>query len=177
MVEFTNILTSSVFSVYYEISGVERGGVARILIEDGIVTWLFTGPNSTMESIQLNQILSVYGEPDEVYIATYPTPGPAGLPFTLILLYADRRVMVDYHLEASLIGGKLNACPGSTGPWLEILSEEDTWTEDSIIETILGPDPRGKLLSIDEATDYDINTFTEVFVDQSSCIESPSSLW
>lgn len=169
--------THSEYYIHYEIPGIKRGGVTRLSIRDGIVTGIQTGPFTTIGNLQLNRVLSVYGKPDEVYMSSSPDTGPVTIPFRLFLHYANERVAILYEFEKSFEGEKVRACPEASAPWIRIGFDGGYWTEETIKEAILGPLSRQKLLSIDEATNYDIINFTKTFLDQNSCFESPSSLW
>ena len=147
---------------------------------EGMVTHIDVNSSVTTASFQLNQLLTDYGPPEQVYIRTISNTPGMYLPFDLILFYPEQRILAHYLFESQLIAETLRACPKRQGPeelwvWSQ---DEDLIQRRGIQELVFGQMTR-KMKPLDEATDLDIPRFYEIYRDPTTweCFETPAGLW
>jgi hypothetical protein len=167
------------YSVTYDIAGVPSGGGALFSIKNGIISSIYVGPASTVQSFKLHQLLTDFGKPEKVLLKTYPNTPELYLPFRLVLFYANHRILAFYEYEAHKEGDLLQGCPLSVGPELWLWSTNEVWTEKDAEEIVLGPDSPNPLRPLEEVTDMSIDDFFQAFKNPESktCIETPMDLW
>lgn len=164
---------------YERKENLERQSI-QLRVENYKVTAFWLSPPATKIRYRLEQILTRYGEPEEIYITTYPySPVKNILPFDMILYYPEYGFSALYNYNAKNTGDHLRVCPTSQriGPDLRIWNPQ---TEVSLKEVYPDYFPGGRAkLSIDEALGIDIGQFTNEFRkdDTTNCFITPNELW
>lgn len=167
------------YSVTYDIAGVPLGGGALFSIKNGMISSIYVGPASTVQSWKLHQLLTDFGEPEKILLKTYPNTPELYLPFRLVLFYANHRILAFYEYEAQQEGDLLQGCPLPVGPELWLWGPNEVWTEKDIEEIVSGPDSPNPLRSLEEVTDISIDDFFQAFKnpESNSCIYTPVDFW
>ena len=175
------VSTGTNFTISGDIEGNgETEIIAIVSVQKGMVIGFTLDPlRETAINYQIDKILLKYGEPQQIYIHTYPySPEPGNLPFRLILYYPDHGFAALYTYNAANLGDILRVCPyaQSVGPEVEIWDTELNLTIKKLYPWILKENP---LLTIEEASGVDKSIFTEEFQKNynARCIEVPVSLW
>jgi hypothetical protein len=166
------------YTVAYEIVGEPRGGGAGFGVKNGIVDLIYVGPNSTIRSYQLHQLLTNYGKPNDIFVETFSNLPDGYLPFRLALFYSEQRILAEFEYEAQRADDMLKGCPQPIGPQLSLWGANKVLTEEDIQRQISGPDTDPPL-SLEEVTDMSIETFYQTFKNPAyeACIETPVELW
>ena len=55
-------------------------------------------------------LLEEYGQPDNIYIETYPEPVKGYLPFDIYVFYKRQGIFAYYGIEGTVIGDKIQGC-------------------------------------------------------------------
>ena len=126
-------------------------------------------------SIQLDQMLEVYGPPTQIFMKTFSNAPEFPLPFTLVLFYEDQGIMAIYDYDAERVGDVIRSCPMPVGTVLWLWSQIIEMDDGDIEFRALGPDPSKPLRLLEEVTDYTIDSFHQTFKDASNqtCIITP----
>ncbi len=137
------------------------------------------GPDSTVQSFQLHQLLSDYGKPDKILIKTYSNTPASYLPFRLVLFYSSQQIMAFFEYEAQKNKDILVGCPQPVGPWLTLWGWDRLWSDKDIDEAVSGPDSPQPLRPLEEVTDMSVDDFYQTFKDSqnTTCITTPADLW
>jgi hypothetical protein len=167
------------YSVTYRIKDVSEGGGVSFSTRNGIISTIYVGTNSTLQSYQLYQLLSEYGIPEKVLINTYNNSPSDFLPFSLALFYSNYRILASFEFEAKKEGKYLRGCPQTIGPFLQLWRPDRIWTVQDIELAVSGPDSTNPLRPLGEVTNMSIDDFYETFKnpENKSCIETPADFW
>ena len=152
-----------------------------LIVDNGTIAEIFTGPPVTQPAYRLDQILTSFGSPDEIYIKTYRYTSIGGPPpFDILLTYNLKHFWVWYILDGEIKENVIRACPQTIGPYLLLGSADSNWK----IEDYLGyaPIPSNLYrmpLTVSEATGMGLKEFTEIFKEANNqkCIETSVDLW
>ncbi len=136
----------------------------------------------------LENLLSVYGKPDEIFVKTMGAAPADTLPFYILLYYPDQYFSVAYSFSAT------RGLP--TTPKSEVIvgcverretpriwtwsPEEGKYTNgERVRQWAVGVGSPNTFKNLEEVTDVDIETFYETFKEPSgkSCIETPAKFW
>lgn len=142
--------------------------------------------NQEMSEYLLPSILTNYGEPSQVLLATWRDE-PDGehvdwYPFSLVLLYLDKRIFVEYELPREKAGNSFRGCPSQTHITLAV------WPPESELKPGYIGEKAGSLMTegtidyfrtVEEATSMTLDEFYQKFKDpqNTACIETPQELW
>lgn len=183
--------------VYYEVSiplpfevFTEDYTELGILVQNGFVEIIETDvsigdtPPGHLTPYILSAILMTYGEPAEVWIATYgssPGGGPGSgeiLPFVVVLFYRELGIATLYYDNGVIQGGVVHGCPQE-----DPAKTLSLWSPDldlTFEEVVNGSSAFNyEYLSLEESTEMDVVTFYETFknADNTTCLETPADLW
>jgi hypothetical protein len=150
------------------------------VFEDDIITQ-FVSPVIQTLSYQPSTILSTYGQPDEVWLATANAPREGHWGLLMNLFYSRQSFMLQYSVEATQQNDMVRGC-GFEQDDLVLLS---AWLpgEELDFKTASGRSPGFAqtefALTLEEATGMTLETFYETFKDPDNpiCLESPINLW
>ena len=167
------------FYVQFPLPGSIAPSGARFSVMEGIVDSVFIGSNATASRFRLNQVLVEYGAPDSILVRTFTSAPEPYLPFTLVLVYQQRRFLATYEFEAQVSGTNVVGCPERVSPTIHIRSSSDPWSEEEIQTEVLGQEPSTLLRPIGQVTALDVPTFVTLFhqEDSGACIQTPASDW
>jgi len=82
--------------------------------DNGRVTIIETQLND-LEQYELSNILTKYGKPDGIRVATFNAPRDGVLPFRVDLLYLRQGIRIGYSVNARLRGNEIIACMDEAG--------------------------------------------------------------
>jgi hypothetical protein len=163
------------YYVSYQIPEMPRRVGIRIGVLDGIVSDISAGYGKPLE---LDNILSEYGEPQEAYIDTLADFPGGDMPFILTIYYPDQHFFAKYEVTARKQNGLLIGCLQGTSPYLFTWSqaESEFVTTQRVLDWIGGATSTKPL---EEVTDMDINSFYNIFKNptNSTCIETSEEYW
>ncbi|MCB9431191.1 MAG: hypothetical protein H6668_04320 [Ardenticatenaceae bacterium] len=150
-------------------------------IIEGILTRVAIGdiPDGYLTQYTLPAFLTTYGQPTEVWIATYPAAFEENeLPFAVVLFYPKQGIMALYDDNGIMENGLVTGCPQTnpvailklTRPNLNLTFEQARGLSSAFNE---------KYLRLEEVTDMDVSTFYQQFKDPNNtlCLETPASWW
>lgn len=125
-------------------------------------------------SQSISDILTKYGQPDEVYIETGITFDP--IYFRLNLIYLQKGMGVGYVIESIQKDNKIEGCFAAELGVVQ-LRQQDSVTNYRDFRPIFGADRQ--YLTLEEATDLTMEEFMMQFTDpfQPHCIETLTELW
>ncbi len=129
----------------------------------------------------LPQMLTTYGQPSKVFLETFTgTPDGGQPPFSLLLYYPEKGILVRYYGPVEERGKTLRVCPSQADISLWLWSPEHSMTLDRIAN--LGGLPLGDLSgfrSLEEATGMSVEKFFQSFVrpNNKTCLETPIDMW
>lgn len=173
------------YSVYFSNIGETPVGVPvaqDYIVQEGVIEVMRVGA-PTITAYDLPNVLSTYGEPEEVWVYASESSAEVTQPFNLILFYPRQGFMILY----------LKNEPGQRDPILGCFQELDTnpslwlWSptrnwdfQEAATETyMLDSEAVEQFLPLETATGMDIETFVETFSNPSNlvCLETPAELW
>ena len=140
-----------------------------------------------LQYYSLQNILTLYGRPSNILIASFPTDPNRpheSYPFTLILFYKEKGFLAEYISQRETEGDYFLGCQPTS--YISIAS----WSPDeqkSLLDAVARMDAQGGVntLNLDffkdleEVTDFTIPEFYETFqsIDDSKCVSTPKELW
>jgi len=157
----------------------ENGVVVNVLDEMDIVTIHSLG-EAEDNKYTLRNLLSAYGKPSEVFIATYANLPSDILTFYLVLYYPTQHFAASYDLLATRQGDAIVGCPEEKHPilWMWAPEEDERVNVERLQEWVVGVESGNNFLKLDEATNLNIETFYALFKEiNCSCIKTPAHLW
>lgn len=136
---------------------------------------------SSIPEYDINEILTNYGLPKQIYISTTDFFNEEPLPFELIMVYPQEKFIIRYFRNAWIEGDDIVNCGGTHQVTLTIgFDDGRDWDPQRVMEiTYLGDDLEGVFLAdLDAVTEYTIESFYEAFIkDSDTCISTPRELW
>jgi hypothetical protein len=167
------------YSVFYNIYGDTGGGGINLGVTNGVIATIFIGGGSTKYNFRLSQILSKYGQPDNIFLSTYKDTPDSPPLFIVVLYYRNFQFLATFETNAQKIGDKLIGCPQSESPGIHIWKTNETVTDKDIEKWAIGPDPTSPLMNFNDVTDISVEEFYQIFVnpDNKECIETPAEYW
>jgi hypothetical protein len=153
--------------------GVKDGTISEIVSDDTI-----------SHQYSISPLLTEFGLPDEVFVWKHAvTTSGIPNPVEIVLDYRSQGFWATYSLIGQLDGGNVIFCPESRIPWLHLFAPERKMTDDEMFDATFGaPDPGSPpltVLSVQDATGMDLETFYQTFTNPSNqkCLETPARLW
>jgi len=131
----------------------------------------------------LPQILTNYGMPAQVLIATYrddrQRPDVTSAPFFLVLIYPDQGFYVKYEMERVSGGGIFLGCPSKSFVSVAVWSPGDNEAFNKVVQVMNNGGDLSSYKPIDEATSMTIDEFYQTYIlpDNTACIETPIETW
>jgi hypothetical protein len=173
----------SEFVTYYITYPLENkwgNGGFTVSVEKNQIKVIFVGRDSTIYDLRLQDILSIYGPPNQIFLQTFEhVPGDA-FPLTLVLYYAKQNFLANYDLIAHEENEELVSFPSNENPALYFWSADEVVTEQRVQVWTLGVDPFIPLKPLEQVTDLNITTFTENFslnAAENNCIRTRKEFW
>lgn len=185
-------VTSDGLSVSFGLSYSEIDSIVDSLVlvtwpmRDGIVAFDELHYKELLGYYRLPQLLTNYGEPSDILIATWP-PDPFLKadydPFSIVVLYTEQGIMAEYIAPAKRVGDLYQGCP--TQGYLTLR----TWDPEQAIPLPkiaamgagvgIGENSIDYFKPIEEATSMTASEFFQVFKvpDNEICLETPIDLW
>jgi hypothetical protein len=175
------VLPRKVFSEDYTELGV--------LVIEGVVDTITTDvsigdtPPGYLSQYRLSAFLTTYGEPTEVWLATYSSsPGGEGpnwlIPFVVVLFYPDQGIAALYDDIGEIADDIVRGCPQEYPvSTLRLWSPNSDYTFEQLVASSSAFNR--EYLSLEEATEMDPMAFYETFRedDTETCLETPANLW
>lgn len=175
-------------SEVYEIGNAYASNMYPIYtVRDGIVEEILTEvsigdtPPGYLTSYTLSTFLTTYGQPSEVWVFTYRSAFEENdLPFVVALSYPEKGIIALYSDNGVRQGDLVRGCPQEDpASVLKLWSPDLNLTFEQIKSgsSAIGADR--DYLPLEEATGMDATTFYETFKnpDNTTCLETPASLW
>jgi hypothetical protein len=135
-----------------------------------------------LRSYMLPQILTTYGQPQEVLIQTFSgAPDGSWVPFHLLLFYPEQGILVDYQGPNARKGDKLEWCSQKTNIALWLWAPENKWALEDIAR--MGPNLSTEAVlayrPLEKATGMGLEMFYETFknADNRTCLETAADMW
>ena len=142
--------------------------------------------NQAFEYYLLPQILSNYGPPNQVLLAPFPDdPDRTDIkwhPFSLVLLYLDKGIFVEYVSPRETIGSNFVGCSSKADISLAVWSPESGLPMKYVIQKAgseINELNMDYFKPVDEATSMTQDEFYQNFKDpnNTACLETPMELW
>lgn len=172
------------YSVIYFIPEQNTEGRTVYSVRDGIIIGFSVDSQGNEFSYQLHQLLSVYGQPQEVYILTYPSVPFDVLPFRILVRYPEQGIYAIYEYPAKNDGNTITSCPDSRGPSLHLDSPNQPYEKylipfEETAKRLMGVNENDSLVDLQTATQMDVKTFYEIFKfpDLGLCLKTSANLW
>ncbi|MCB8979556.1 MAG: hypothetical protein H6657_19270 [Ardenticatenaceae bacterium] len=156
-----------------------------ILAHEGFVEKIFTDvsfgntPTGYLASYTLPTFLTNYGQPSEVWMFTYRSALEGNeLPFAIVLFYAEKGIAGLFSDNGERQGDIVQGCPQE-----DVVSFLSLWAPSlnlTFAQVINGTSALEKdYLALEDATEMDIETFYETFVNPENtiCLQTPANLW
>jgi hypothetical protein len=153
----------------------------RYVVLNGVVQRMEVMPGE-LEVYRLSVLLAGLGQPEEVWIKTYARKREGSLPFSIVLYYPDRGVLVNLGTEADVESKYIIACPqAASASYLVLWSPEKLLTLQEVVDGTLRLETfeRWQYQKLDATTNLDTASFFETFLppDNASCIRSEATHW
>jgi hypothetical protein len=136
--------------------------------------------NQLLQGYALNEILSKYGVPAEVWVRADIYNTGTQETFSITLLYPDKGIFVRYNMPAERISDQIRGCPSRSFVDLWLLSPEDVGDYQ---EMLLSKNVRWEgnwpyTTPIQESTSLTIGDFYQTFKEPTDmCLETPLIIW
>lgn len=143
--------------------------------------------NQLVQYYALPHILSEHGRPTQVLIAPFPDdpdyPSPEWIPFSVVLYYADKGILIQYLSPRETRGDQYIGCPHKAHVYVTVWDPQRKPALSEIVTKLSG---RGinelnvdYFKPIEEATSINLDGFVEEFKDMQTltCLETRISLW
>ena len=173
----------SEFVTYYVTYPLENKygyGGFRVSVKKNQILVISVGRDSTIYDLHLQDILSDYGPPNQIFLRTFEHVQGNDFPLTLVLYYSKQNFLAMYELIAHEEYEELVSCPSNESPALDFWSADEVVTEQRVQDWTLGVDPFIPLKPLEQVTDLNITTFTENFSLNSAeknCIRTRKEFW
>lgn len=152
-------------------------------VKDGIVDYIRVYNFNLAPNYFLPHFLESYGQPDEIWIRTFPKEEMGIQHFIIDLFYQELGILGEYSSGDPMneVDGKIQNCliPEMDTPFFHLWSPETqnlSFQEaKKFIDTTNLPEPK----TLFEATGMDVETFFQTFKnpETKTCIETPKDLW
>jgi hypothetical protein len=134
----------------------------------------------------LPQMLSNYGHPAQVLLAPFPDesdrPDIQWHPFSLVLIYPEHGIFVEYVSPRETAGSSFFGCPSKAHLSLAVWDPKSNLTLEYIVQKAgleINELNMDYFKPVEEATAMSLNEFYEVFKDpqNTKCLETLQELW
>lgn len=134
----------------------------------------------------LSQILTNYGQPSDIYLATWPYDPFTKSdyePFIIVLVYSELGFRVEYVFEAEKLDDKIIGCPANSVLTITTWQPKADISLQEIASIGIGYEFNKSSFKyfkpIDEVTSMDIDKFYNSFIIQGeeTCITTPAEIW
>jgi len=152
-------------------------------IKNGVVNYISVFNSDLAPNYNLNNLLTVYGQPSEIWMRTNAKAEMGIQNYTVDLFYQNKGILIEYSTGNPLqeIERKLQNCmiKDMATPFIHLWSPEaeNLSFQDAkkFIDTTNLPEPKPLL----EAAGMDTKTFYETFKNPATdvCLETPKDLW
>lgn len=152
-------------------------------VENGIVEYIDVFNYDLAPNYSLPNLLKSYGQPDEIWIRTFPKAEWGIQHFIIDVFYEELGILAEYSTGDPMkeVHGNIQNClvTEMDSPFFDLWSPETqklSFQEaKKFIDTRSLPEPRPLL----EATGTDVKTFYETFQNSETdvCLETPKHLW
>ncbi len=168
------------YGIYYPVSDKEELEHFYIDIQDELVIGIGPYPPSTEHNFKLDQILTLVGKPNQIYVSAQPD-SPIGhlLPAIILLDYSDIGIWASYEYPLEKSGDTLKICPKPVGPQLELWDPEMEHSRrisiEEYVSMVTGFSPK----ILENVSNMSIESFYQTFQDlnRSICLDTPISFW
>jgi hypothetical protein len=142
--------------------------------------------NKAFEYYSLPQILSNYGMPSQVLLAPFPDDpirtDVKWQPFSLVLLYPEKGIFVEYVSPRGTISNDFVGCPSKAHISLAVWSPESDMSLEYVIQKAgseINELNMDYFKPVEEATSMTLNEFYQKFKDpnNTACLETPMDFW
>jgi hypothetical protein len=140
----------------------------------------------TFQYYTLPNILSTYGPPGRVLLATWPDdPDRLDIkswPFSLVLLYPEQGIFVEYVAVRETVGSHFAGCPSKAHIYLGVWAPERALSLNDVAQkagSVINELNVDYFKSVEEVTPLTFDEFYETFKNpaNTSCLETPIDLW
>jgi hypothetical protein len=134
----------------------------------------------------LSQILTNYGAPSDIYLATWPYDPFTKSdyePFIIVLIYSELGFRVEYVFEANKLNDKITGCPANSVLTITTWQPNADISLQEIASIGIGYEFNKSSYKyfkpIGEVTTMDIDKFYDTFINQGeeTCITTPAEFW
>ncbi|HKZ55601.1 MAG TPA: hypothetical protein VJ123_08995 [Anaerolineales bacterium] len=144
--------------------------------------------NQLLQYYALPHVLSEYGRPAQVLIAPFPDdpdyPSPEWIPFSVVLYYPDKGILVEYLSPRETKGDQYVGCPHKAHVYATVWNPQHKPALSEIVTKLSGQGINelnvDYFKSVEDATTTDLDSFFEEFKDaraDSACLETSVSIW
>lgn len=132
---------------------------------------------------RLPEFLKNFGQPREIWVATYSRSREGSLPFTVVLYYPDQGILARFGSEAKVEGDLIVGCPQEYPALNLVLWSPDRKYlsfEEAVNDTLrLSPFEQWGYQRLEEISNLDTGSFNEVYKAASNleCIHTEASYW
>ncbi len=166
--------------VNYATPGQPYGGTIVFTTTSHAIENIFISSDGTDIRYQLHQLLSNYGEPDEVWVQGWPFNDAREPYYALLVVYSKLGIMARYEGNPSPVHPEIQICPQAIGPQLTLWDPDREEREEFVKaqvehENIVWAAPEFRPL--EEVTDLDTRDFYEIMQNYDGCFETPTHLW
>jgi hypothetical protein len=168
------------YLIRYPMQNEEGKGGFNIYVKNNRIRLIFVGGDSTKQNSLLHQVLTNYGSPEEIFIQVIKDVPSDDPPLTLVLFYASKNFIVAYEMIAHAENDELISCANGESPGLWLWAPEEIVTEQRIQDWTLGVVPTIPLKPLEQVTELDVKSFTEIFsstTDSSNCLSTSKDFW
>lgn len=139
----------------------------------------------TFQYYTLPNILSTYGLPERVLLATWPDdperPDIKSQPFSLVLLYPSQGIFIEYVTLRQTKPGYFVSCPDTAHIYLGVWSPERALPLTRIVQagSVINRLNIDYFKPLEEATSLSLEEFYRTFKDpnNTTCLQTPIELW
>jgi len=152
-------------------------------VENGVVDYIDVYNFNLAPNYALPNLLKSYGQPDEIWIRTFPKAERGIQHFLIDVFYGKLGILAEYGTGDPMkeVNGNLQNCliTDMDSPFLDLWSPKTqnlSFQEaKTFIDTVNLPEPK----PLFEATGMDVKTFYETFKNSKTnvCLETPKKLW
>ncbi len=172
---------------YYEVNGyISYLTLLTNVSKDNIRVFDDTDYKRLTHYYSLSQILTNYGAPSDIYLATWPYDPFTKSdyePFIIVLIYSELGFRVEYVFEANKLDGKITGCPANSVLTITAWQPKNDISLQEIASIGIGYEFNKSSYKyfkpIGEVTAMDIDEFHDSFVNQGeeTCITTPAEFW
>ena len=129
------------------------------------------------------QILTNYGMPPQVLVATYSNdqqrPDVTVWPFFLSIIYPEQGIYIKYEMFRQTSADKFIGCPAKSFVSVAVWSPGDDEAFSRVVQAMNNGGDLSSYKTIDSSTDMTVDEFYEIFrnSDNTMCLETPIETW